>query len=114
MKKLTMIIYPTFQNQSFLTAPQSEKSSENMKLSACFAEEIAGRVEVVSRGGTVLQPGIDLLESAKDFPKDGPVLIITDGYIERDLKITREYAFLIPEGHILPFKPSGEVFYYEK
>lgn len=77
-------------------------------------EEIAGRVEVVGRGGTVLQPGIDLLESAKDFPKDGPVLIITDGYIERDLKITREHAFLIPEGHILPFKPSGKVFYYGK
>lgn len=75
-------------------------------------EEIAGKVEVVGRGGTVLQPGIDLLESAKDFPKDGPILIITDGYIERDLKIKREHAFLIPEGHILPFRPSGKVFYY--
>lgn len=75
-------------------------------------EEIAGRVEVVGRGGTILQPGIDLLENAKDFPKDGPILIITDGYIERDLKIKREHAFLIPEGHVLPFRPSGKVFYY--
>ncbi|MDD6488588.1 MAG: hypothetical protein PUG48_02075 [Clostridia bacterium] len=77
-------------------------------------EEIAGRVEVVGRGGTILQPGIDLLESAKNFPKDAPILIITDGYIERDLKIKREHAFLIPEGHILPFRPCGKVFYYGK
>ena len=77
-------------------------------------EEIAGRVEVMGRGGTILQPAVDILENAKDFPKDGPVLIITDGYIERNLKIKREHAFLIPKGHVLPFRPSGKVFYYEK
>ncbi len=77
-------------------------------------DEIAGRVEVMGRGGTVLQPAVDILENAKDFPKDGPVLIITDGYIERDLKIKREHAFLIPKGHVLPFRPNGKVFYYEK
>ena len=77
-------------------------------------EEIAGRVEVTGRGGTVLQPGINLLECAKDFPKDGPILIITDGYIESDLKIRHEHAFLIPEGKTLPFRPKGKVFYYGK
>ena len=30
--------------------------------------EIAGRVEVTGRGGTVLQPAIRFLEEAKDFP----------------------------------------------
>ncbi len=34
-------------------------------------DEIAGRVRVRGRGGTVLQPGIDLLERADDFPADG-------------------------------------------
>ena len=40
-------------------------------------EAIAGRVRVRGRGGTVLQPGIDLLNQAKDFPKDAPLLVIT-------------------------------------
>ncbi|MCF2641283.1 hypothetical protein I6E50_02515 [Roseburia hominis] len=74
-------------------------------------EEIAGRVEVTGRGGTVLQPGVDALEKAKDFPVNGPILVITDGYIEPDLKIKREHAFLIPKGNRLPFTPKGKVFY---
>lgn len=77
-------------------------------------QDIAGKVEVIGRGGTVLQPAVDLLENARDFPKDGAVLIITDGYIERDLKVKRQHAFLIPQGHILPFRPTGKVFYYHK
>ncbi len=76
-------------------------------------EDISGRVEVKGRGGTVLQPAVDLLERAADFPKDGPILIITDGYIESDLKVKREHAFLVPQGHRLPFRPRGKVFYFE-
>ncbi|MDR0651757.1 MAG: hypothetical protein LBG12_00475, partial [Synergistaceae bacterium] len=41
-------------------------------------DAIIGNVRVRGRGGTVLQPGIDFLERAKDFPKNGPILIITD------------------------------------
>jgi hypothetical protein len=33
---------------------------------------------VRGRGGTILQPGVDLLQRAPDFPPDGPILIITD------------------------------------
>jgi predicted metal-dependent peptidase len=72
-------------------------------------ESIADRVEVKGRGGAVWQPGIDLLEKAKDFPKDAPVLVITDGYCDR-LQIFREHAFLIPIGQRLPFIPKGKVF----
>jgi hypothetical protein len=57
----------------------------------------------------VLQPGIDLLEAAPDFPKDGPILLITDGYCDV-LDIRREHAFLLPCGHRLPFVPWGPVF----
>jgi predicted metal-dependent peptidase len=71
--------------------------------------DIAGRVRVRGRGGTVLQPGIDLLQAAPDFPKDGPVLVITDGLIDR-VRISRESAFLIPAGATLPFRPRGPVF----
>jgi hypothetical protein len=66
-------------------------------------------VRVVGRGGTVLQPGIDLLERAADFPKDGPVLVITDAWID-PVRIRREHAFLIPAGATLPFTPRGPVF----
>lgn len=72
-------------------------------------EAIAGRVQVKGRGGTVLQPGIDLLEKAEDFPVNGPILIITDGMCDV-LRIKREHAFLMPDGHYLPFRPRGPVF----
>jgi predicted metal-dependent peptidase len=72
-------------------------------------EAVADRVKVRGRGGTVLQPGVDLLETAEDFPKDGPLLIVTDGYCDR-LRVRRDHAFLIPRGHHLPFVPKGKVF----
>ncbi len=72
-------------------------------------EALAERVKVKGRGGTVLQPGIDLLERAEDFPKNGPLLIITDGYCDK-LHILREHAFLIPVHRQLPFVPKGKVF----
>ena len=73
------------------------------------AEEIADRVKVKGRGGTVLQPAIDLLENAHDFPESGPILVITDGLCDR-VRIRREHAFLLPEGRSLPFLAKGKVF----
>ena len=77
-------------------------------------EDIAGQVQVKGRGGTILQPGITALETAKDFPKDGPILIITDGGIEDHLNITHEHAYLLPKGCRLPFRTKGDVFYFDK
>ncbi|MFE4260885.1 hypothetical protein [Streptomyces sp. NPDC056883] len=71
--------------------------------------EIAGRVRVRGRGGTVLQPGIDLLLRAEDFPPGAPLLVITDGECDT-LRIRREHAFLVPQGASLPFTPKGPVF----
>ncbi|MDX3530923.1 hypothetical protein P1P75_32080 [Streptomyces sp. ID05-39B] len=71
--------------------------------------EIAGRVRVHGRGGTVLQPGIDLLHRADDFPRGAPVLVITDGWCDT-LRVRREHAYLIPQGRRLPFTPGGPVF----
>jgi predicted metal-dependent peptidase len=72
-------------------------------------EAIAESVKIRGRGGTILQPGIDLLEQAKDFPASGPLLIITDGYCDK-LHIRREHAFLMPQGNHLPFVAKGPVF----
>ncbi|MFD3627262.1 hypothetical protein ACE1N8_30305 [Streptomyces sp. DSM 116494] len=71
--------------------------------------EIAGRVRVHGRGGTVLQPGIDFLQRADDFPPAAPVLVITDGWCDV-LRVRREHAYLIPRGARLPFTPRGPVF----
>ena len=76
-------------------------------------EDLSGRVKVTGRGGTVLTPGVRLLENAEDFPKTGPILVITDAEIENDLRIKREHAFLIPAGKRLPFKTTGKIFRYK-
>ncbi len=73
-------------------------------------DDIAGRVCVKGRGGTILQPAVDLLERADDFPKDGPVLMITDGMIEEHISIKHEHAWLLPAGGRLPFHTRAPVF----
>ena len=55
-----------------------------------------------------MQPGIDLRERAEDFPKDGPILVITDGACDHFVT-RREHAILLPEGRPLPFAPRGQV-----
>jgi hypothetical protein len=59
-----------------------------------------------------LQPGIDILQKAEDFPHDGPLLVITDGSCD-SLEIRRKHASLIPRGRNLPFVPAGPVFKIE-
>ena len=76
-------------------------------------ESISGRVKIKGRGGTALQPAIDLLERAQDFPKEGPILIITDGECD-PLHIKREHAFLMPANGRLPFRAKGPIFRISK
>jgi predicted metal-dependent peptidase len=73
------------------------------------AEDIAGKVRVKGRGGTMLQPAVNLLERAADFPDGAPILIITDGFTDV-LSVRREHAYLMPAGAALPFTPRGPVF----
>ncbi|MEM9725131.1 MAG: VWA-like domain-containing protein [Pseudomonadota bacterium] len=72
-------------------------------------DALLDRVEVRGRGGTTLGPGLRLLERADDFPKDAPVLILTDGACDR-LQPRREHAYLLTEYGRLPFSPTGPVF----
>lgn len=77
-------------------------------------DQLMHRFSLKGRGGTVLQPGMDFIERLMqkgDFPKDGPVLIVTDGECEPDLIVSMKHAFLLPEGRRLPFKSRCEVFY---
>lgn len=73
------------------------------------AQDIAHRVQIQGRGGTVLQPAITLLENSADFPKEGPLLIITDADCDH-LDVRRPHAYLLAPGRRLPFTPRGDVF----
>ena len=75
-------------------------------------ETLLGRVEVRGRGGTVLQPAIARLEADPRFPKDAPILVITDGACDV-LSIRRSHAFLMPQGARLSFPSAAPRFPFE-
>jgi predicted metal-dependent peptidase len=72
-------------------------------------ERLKRPYQIKGRGGTVLQPAVNLLESDNTFPPQAPILIITDGMIDH-LSIEREHAYLLPGHGKLPFEPRGPVF----
>jgi hypothetical protein len=74
-------------------------------------ERLFDRVEVRGRDGTVLRPAIDRLEASTDFPKDAPILVITDG---GSFTVRWEHAFLMPEGARLPFRTQAPIFRFER
>lgn len=76
-------------------------------------DTLASRVKVRGGGGTVLQPAVDLLLRAKDFPEKAPILILTDGFFEPSLVVEREHAFLVPRKVFLPFIPKVPVFEFK-
>ena len=76
-------------------------------------ERLLDRFSLRGRGGTILQPGLDLLKQLADkaeFPRAGPLLIITDGYCEDKITTAMDHAYLLPQGRRLPFRPVGQVF----
>jgi predicted metal-dependent peptidase len=77
------------------------------------SERLLETVEVKGRGGKVLMPAIERLESATDFPKDAPILIITDGMCDY-LTVRRAHAFLLPEGGRLPFDTRAPIFHFDR
>lgn len=74
---------------------------------------LSQRIKVKGRGGTVIQQAVNYLENAKDFPKDAPILILSDGGFEKTLTIKRKHAFLVPNKYRLPFIAKGEVFEFK-
>ena len=76
-------------------------------------DKLVNKIKIKGRGGTVLQQAVNYLENISDFPKEAPILILTDGYFEEDLKVTRDHAFLVPDRHIVPRQANGEVFEFK-
>lgn len=76
-------------------------------------ETLSNRIKIRGGGGTVLQPAVDLLLRAKDFPENAPILILTDGFFESSLKVERDHAFLVPRKVFLPYIPQVPVFEFK-
>lgn len=77
-------------------------------------ENLLERFSVRGRGGTILQPGLNQLRDLADrgdFPRKGPVLVITDGFCEDQIGTAMDHAYLLPEGRRLPFRAGGDVFF---
>jgi predicted metal-dependent peptidase len=73
-------------------------------------DDLLETVEVRGRGGTVLMPGVRMLETANDFPPSAPILVITDGACET-LTIRREHAYLAPRYGEFKHRVQGPVFW---
>ncbi len=76
--------------------------------------ELRGIYPVIGRGGTALQPAINLLLALGDFPRAAPIMIITDGWCEEELLVPRDHCFVLPrktyaEG-AMPLRTSAPVF----
>ena len=67
-------------------------------------------IKVQGRGGTQLQPAVELFEELLDFPADAPLLILTDGFTDV-FHVKRTHAFVLPKGRQMPFAARGDVFY---
>ncbi len=59
-------------------------------------DELFQRFAVSQRANSTIQPAIDLLDTARDFPDDAPILILTAVPCDR-IKTNRTHAYLIPE-----------------
>ncbi len=76
-------------------------------------ERLLDRFALRGRGGTILQPGFDRLRvmaERGDFPKHGPLLVITDGFCEDHINTTMDHAYLLPAGRRLPFVTRARIF----
>ena len=72
-------------------------------------EELSGYISWLKGNGKSVATVSRAIASVKCFYG----LLVTDGYIEENLKVKREHAYLIPNGNKLPFRPKGKVFYME-
>lgn len=105
-----MASYAMSRDVAFLRVMQCDAGVHDMGWVA--PEMLARTVEIRGRGGTVLQPAIQRLERADDFPADAPILVITDGRCDA-LTLSRDHAFLMPEGARLPFRSTAPRFAFE-
>lgn len=81
------------------------KQVETIRLISCDAQPydhgwvpltaLTNSFTLKGRGGTTLQPAVDLLQTSGSLPPRTPLLIITDGAIEKYLHITIPHAFLL-------------------
>jgi hypothetical protein len=86
--------------------------SEVRDLGPIAADEILLNRPALPRSTPLLQPAVKLLEDARDFPNDAPLLVISGMPPDR-VATTRTHAWLIPDSSRLPFKTDATIMRYE-
>ena len=69
-------------------------------------DELVGAFKLAARGNSTIQPGIELLDAARDFAEDAPLLILTAVPCDR-VKTHRTHAYLIPEDGRLTYASTA-------
>ena len=72
------------------------------------AESLAQPLALSARSSATLQPALNVLEKARDFPEDAPILLVTGVPCDR-IKTQRDHAFLIPDGGRLTYQTAAPV-----
>ncbi|MEI6233555.1 MAG: hypothetical protein WCT04_10915 [Planctomycetota bacterium] len=70
--------------------------------------ELFQSFQLSARGQSTIQPAIELLDKARDFPEDAPMLLLTAVPCDR-VKTHRIHAYLIPEDGRLTYQSSAPV-----
>ena len=71
-------------------------------------DELFQSFRISERSAACIQPAIELLDKARDFPEDAPILVLTGVPCDR-IKTQRTHAYLIPEGGRLTYQSSAPV-----
>jgi len=80
--------------------------SEVLDLGSVPAEDLAQRVRPLTARVSENQPAVALLEHARDFPSDAPLLIVTGLPCDK-IDTRREHAWLVRDGGRLPFRSTA-------
>src|SRR5579862_1137794 len=72
------------------------------------SDDLPERFRISVRSSTIIQPAVELLENARDFPHDAPILLLTAVPCDK-IKTTRTHAYLIPEDGRLTYHSDAPV-----
>lgn len=71
-------------------------------------DDLFQRFRISERPTTAIQPAVELLDAARDFPDDAPLLLLTAVPCDR-IKTKRTHAYLIPEDGRLTYHSDAPV-----
>ncbi len=71
-------------------------------------DELFQHFKISARSSTTIQPAVELLDAARDFPEDAPLLLLTALPCDK-IKTHRTHAYLVPEDGRLTYQSNAPV-----